>query len=668
MKNYTKSFWVICLSICWTASSAQNSRNYSVLTWASTSDNPASISIHFEDDPLATSYQIYRKDLGTTGWGSPIATLSGGGTGDITHEDKNVVTNKSYEYFVFKKGSGSFEGYGYLNAGINLDATHDRGSILLIIDKEASDSLGPDLNQLRADLAGDGYNVLDYIVDSSVKHETIKDQISSLKKLQPDLNSIYIFGHVAVPYSGKYCNDNVWTVPPDGHKPGSGDHCGAWAADVYYAVPEGTWTDVDTVDYGASRAWNKNFVGDGKFDQIVIPAEAKYQLGRVDLNNLTAFSKSEFELLKQYIEKSHDYRYANKKPYMKALIEENFGASVESFGGNGYRNFSAMVGRDNMQIADLMETSADSTFIWANASGAGSFTSARGVGNTADFASKQGAAIFNFIFGSFFGDWDNKNAFLRAPLAVENGGLTNAWAGRPWWHTHPMAFNQTIGYCTRLVQNNGAEYITGFFQKNIHIALMGDPTLRMHMFEPPSNFTATPSIDKTEVNLSWTASIASVDGYNLYVSTSPYGPYGQINADLITGTTYTHNSMGNGTYYYMVRAQRLENTLSGSFHNLSQGMMKKVDNLLMSSVNDILTSVSILNIYPNPSNGTVQLSFDANNGGLTQISVIDMQGRQVYSNISRGLGLQIVPINLSHLSAGMYVAQVNGNSLKFVIK
>lgn len=666
MKFSTKHILTFVLALTTLSAMAQKSRNYSVVTWASVSNTP-SITVHFEDDGLATRHEIYRKDLGAQGW-ALVATLGGGGTGDLAFEDKNVVKGQSYEYFVYKTGNGGFAGRGYLNAGVDLPAMHSRGTVLLIIDKMASDSLPGELETLRMDLAGDGYRVVDYVVERTMGHVAIKAQIADMKNLYTDLNALYIFGHVAVPYSGKYCNDNIWTVPPDGHRAGVGDHCGAWAADVYYAVPEGTWTDEDTVFFGAARSWNKNASGDGKYDQITLPGKVEYQLGRVDLFDMPNFSKSEFELLKQYINKSHNYRYVVSKPFERALIDENFNPSTEAFAGNGYRNFGAMVGRDNIIEADLISTLKDSTFVWAYGTGPGSFNSAGGIGTTSNFATNQGAATFNFLFGSFFGDWDNKNAFLKAPLAVEKGGLTCGWAGRPWWHTHPMALNQTIGFCTKLVQNNNnpSDYWTGFFANNIHIALMGDPTLRMHMIAPPTSLTATPSVNKMKVDLKWTASAVTVEGYNIYVSTSPYGQYSKINGSVIKDTKFTHNATGNGTFYYMIRAQRLETTRSGSFQNLSQGVMIKVDNMVMSSVQDQMVLISDFTIFPNPGQGTIHLKYT--NFGPTLIEVFDLQGKNVYLQQRTDFGEAVVPVDLGHLQPGMYLVHLNGLARRMVIQ
>ena len=53
------------------------------------------------------------------------------------------------------------------------------------------------------------------------------------------------------------------------------------------------------------------------------------------------------------------------------------------------------------------------------------------------------------------------------------------------------------------------------------------------------------------VQLSWTASTSSnINGYNLYRGTSASGPFTQINPSLISNTSYTDNSVVDGTTYY----------------------------------------------------------------------------------------------------------------------
>jgi hypothetical protein len=152
-------------------------------------------------------------------------------------------------------------------------------------------------------------------------------------------------------------------------------------------------------------------------------------------------------------------------------------------------------------------------------------------------------------------------------------GLANAWVGRPNWFFHHMALGETIGYSTRLTQNNkginGGLYTpTGMFARQIHIALMGDPTLRMFPVPPPSNLRAS-SVSGGSIALRWDASADSaVSDYYVYGASSPDGAFTRFGR--VKGTTWTHTNPRN-IKHYMVRAAKLTVTGSGSFYNLSLG-------------------------------------------------------------------------------------------------
>src|SRR5579872_23180 len=147
---------------------------------------------------------------------------------------------------------------------------------------------------------------------------------------------------------------------------------------------------------------------------------------------------------------------------------------------------------------------------------------------------------------------------MRAVLATSSYGLTCGWSGRPHWFLHHMALGETIGYGVRLTQNNGQG---GLYQNQInsaagliHIALMGDPTLRMHPVSPINGLTATP--DSSGVNLGWTASTDSVVGYHVYHAANPAGPFTRLTSSPVNGTSFTDAGGTSGTY--MVRAVKLE--------------------------------------------------------------------------------------------------------------
>lgn len=179
------------------------------------------------------------------------------------------------------------------------------------------------------------------------------------------------------------------------------------------------------------------------------------------------------------------------------------------------------------------------------------------------------------LFGSYFGDWDANNSFLRAPLAT-GMGLTSVWSGRPHYQFHHMGLGENIGYGLLMTQNNPAGLYfaspTGITGKWIHNALMGDPTLRNDVVSPVSNIVATKV--GYDCNISWSASTqTNVIGYHLYVKNDSNTHYQRLNQLPIAGTTYTDLCLlYKGIYTYMVRAIVLENTNSGSYYNLSEGI------------------------------------------------------------------------------------------------
>lgn len=163
------------------------------------------------------------------------------------------------------------------------------------------------------------------------------------------------------------------------------------------------------------------------------------------------------------------------------------------------------------------------------------------------------------------GDWNVASNFLRAPLTTATRGLTCVWAGRPNWDVHHMGMGETIGYSTRLTQNNRSLNYDprGNGSLGVHIALMGDPTMRMHPVAPVSSLTAT--VVGSNVQLAWTASAdGTVLGYHVYRDAAQTGPYLRRTPSPVTETAYTDSSDRPGDVVYMVRAVKLEAGAGGS--------------------------------------------------------------------------------------------------------
>jgi hypothetical protein len=399
------------------------------------------------------------------------------------------------------------------------------------------------------------------------------NELASVKALiQADFNAnpasvsaLLLFGHVPVPYAGD--------LAPDAHF----YHTGAWPADVYYGDMNGVWTDSSTSDTNASDTRNWNVPGDGKFDQTTLPSDVELQVGRVDFANLPTFPQSETALLRQYLNKDHNFRHKVFAAQRRGLIDDNFGLSAGTpFAMNGWGNFAAFFGASNIFTGGWLSTLGAQSYLWGYGCGPGTYTSASGVASTSDFVTVDTQVIFTMLYGSYFGDWDSQNNFLRAQLATATYTLASAWAGQPNWFFHHMALGEPIGFSARLTQNNnGITYLANGYAGYVHVALMGDPTLRMHIVAPPTNLVAVAN-GSSGVDLNWNASPDTVLGYHVYRAPTAAGPFTRLTTDLITGTSYTDPAVT--TNIYMVRAVKLEVSGSGSYYNASQGIFGQWSN------------------------------------------------------------------------------------------
>ncbi len=102
-----------------------------------------------------------------------------------------------------------------------------------------------------------------------------------------------------------------------------------------------------------------------------------------------------------------------------------------------------------------------------------------------------------------------------------------------------------------------------------HVALMGDPTLRLHVVAPPRELTVKASA--YGVQLQWQPSADKpVDGYLLYRAQSSAGPFTRLTSRPIQGLTFIDVNASSDAVY-MVRAVKTQHTVNGSYPNISQG-------------------------------------------------------------------------------------------------
>ncbi len=564
-------FAILTLLACWPLGKiiGQSCQDVSVQLSAEVQAVPPRIMLNWVPNDSATLHYVYRKLRNAITWGAPLATLSGSASEFI---DSNLTVGIPFEYRV-TRAANAFTGYGYIYSGIEIPPIEFRGRILLLVDDTFADSLEFEIRRLQADFEGDGWKVLRMDIDRSLPVTDVKSMIIAAYNNDPgNTRALFLLGHIPVPYSGE--------INVDGH----GDHTGAYPADVYYADVNGVWTDQFVNNVSAGDPRNHNVPGDGKFDQATIPTDVELQVGRVDFFNMPSFALNEQELLRQYLDKDHAYRHKHFTATHRALVDDNFGYfGGEAFAASGYKNLAPLVGNDNVVAADYFTTMADSSYLWSYGCGGGWYQGAGGVGTTGEFANSSLESVFTMLFGSYFGDWDTPDNFLRAPLA-QGKTLTNVWSGRPHWQFHHMGLGENIGYDVRLSQNNVGLYFSNFGGRVVHTAFLGDPTLRNDVLAPVSSVTV--SKPGYNAHISWIPSGQEVNGYHVYVRSPSSEDYVRINDEMVNGYDFSYPCLSEyGTYRFMVRSMNLQQSPSGSYYNLSQGQYFDYENLDIPEIN-----------------------------------------------------------------------------------
>lgn len=545
---------------------------YSVLASAEAKLDPPQLTLSWPGDTNATNYVVSRKAMSADVW-TELAALGGDATGFV---DRSVDPFTRYEYQIVKKARPGYAGYGYLCGGIEAPALDQLGTVILIVADTYAQELAAELSLLQSDLTGDGWMVLRHDVPSSGSVTNVKELIRADYAADPaNVRAVFLFGAVPVPYSG--------AIAPDGHT----NHFGAWPADVYYGELQGQWTDSSVTATNAEKQRNWNVPGDGKFDQSVPPGEVILQVGRVDLSGMTAFSnknppRSERDLLRQYLQKDHNFRHGLLQVKRQALICDNFtDKGSDPVGGSAWRNFSGFFGSENIievGWSNYFANATNDSFLWSFGSGGGQFYTCTGVGSSDDFALQDIRVVFTMWLGSHFGDWDNESNFLRAPLGSTSYTLTSSYSGFPQWLYHPMALGQTAGCAARLTQNNRPGGLYPPFNQGtnqVHIALLGDPTLRMHPVLPPSDLVLTALPEGVKV--SWKrSSDTDLRGCHVYRAASAQGPFRRLTANgPVSGQSFV-DAPPAGSFTYMLRAVKLETSASGTYLNLSQGIFGSI--------------------------------------------------------------------------------------------
>jgi len=576
-----------------------------------------------------TGQYIYRRLKGGTSWGTALATLS---TSATSYADVSATTGVEYEYWMDRTlNLYPSPAMGFIAAGVNVPAIESRGKLLLVIDSTMAGPLAPEIAQLENDLTSDGWTVVPITALRSGTAGTVKAQIISAYNADPtNVKMVYVLGHVPVPYSGE--------IAPDGH----GDHFGAWPADGYYCDMTGTWTDTSINYTNTSWPANTNVPGDGKLDQSNYPSLLQLGLGRVDFNGLNRSpcpvdGTIETSLLRRYLRKAHQYRYelgAYSAIPRRSLISDNFNNfDSEYFAITGWAGFYTCVGQPPSAPIDQVPINSNQwfsstyaggqTYLMGHANGSGGPECESEVGTSTDYGHLPCGVVFNSAFGSYHGDWNMANNFMRSEIAGNPNGdsltLCCFWTGRPYWFMHSLGMGETLGYMTRQSMNasltGGGNYSPlGFYSGEIHLGLMGDPALRIHAVQPPRSLAGTSG--SGQVNLSWASSTETgLQGYYVYRAPTSTGTFTRLTPTALSGTTYTDTTGTVGqSYTYEVRTLTLESVPGGTYNNLSYCPPV---NLMVTSGSAAPSSPSDLLVVSPTSSANAQLTWSDNSNNET---------------------------------------------------
>lgn len=592
--KFTGGLFLLCIGFN-TPNFAQHiyDARQSVLIQALVQENPAQIKLSWVLDTANGGYTIWRKSALDHAWTDSLVHLEPNTTSWI---DSNVQQGIEYEYQILKSlpafpygdGSANF-GAGYIFAGIKIPPKHQRGTCLVVIDHTFKNTLAFETSRLLDDLRSDGWLADTIFVNRSDSIYLVKRRILDWANTHPGQHqALFLLGRIPVPYSGE--------IAPDGHH---SDHKGAWPCDGFYGTIDGQWNDQTVNTKAPASSRNDNVPGDGKFDNNVYPAKVHWQIGRVDFSNMNKFPESEEQLLRRYLDKNHNWRFGKIMVSERGLVDNNFG-DIEGLGQSGWKNFTPMFGFSNVKDLPYRQTLSNQSFLWSYGCGGGGPESASDISSTTYFTTDSLQTMFTMLFGSYFGDWDYPNNFLRGAIASKTC-LASTWGNRPVWFLHHMALGEPIGYSTQITMNNRGLYTPRFYGGYVSTALMGDPTLRMHVLPPVENLKA--KNEDLHIRLDWNKP-KNATGFYIYRKYTRDSVYHLLNEFSVNDTFFIDACIEKGPIQYMVRCTALKTTGSGSYYNLSAGVTTSID----SDTSSLNVLAQITHSHNGQNNGSIKIN------------------------------------------------------------
>ena len=232
--------------------------------------------------------------------------------------------------------------------------------------------------------------------------------------------------------------------------------------------------------------------------------------GRVDFANMPAFEddqnrgipkRSEITMLRDYLNKNHDFRTGMTYYLPRVASRGSFTGFAEILNDRlsqaAQRNANWLFGAsvDSTIDEDLFQTRRP--ILWGYQAGFGNyeFINCCGLSYTystvslTDPANNPAIGIV-VLDGSYFGEWDRKNVFLRAVLAQPKYTVAALWGRQAHLRFERLALGHTLGEGMLDTINDLSQFRT---KPNVHLQLLGDPSLTPAC-RPTPNLRAPPPL------------------------------------------------------------------------------------------------------------------------------------------------------------------------------
>jgi len=202
---------------------------------------------------------------------------------------------------------------------------------------------------------------------------------------------------------------------------------------------------------------------------------------------------------------------------------------------------------------------------------------------------------------------------------------------------------------------------------------------QIHNDSPVSATGLAAAVSKNSVTFSWNKSTDDYtpeDGltYNIRVGTAPgKGDVLSPMSNLITGyrlipafgnvwhnKKWTLNNLSSGTYYWSVQA--IDNSFAGSMWATEQSFT--VNNTVGSGTSTV--DSRLFTIFPNPTNGIVNIEFTKGSGIRTEIMLMNTLGAEIFRKEIRNVIK--FRIDLSNQISGVYLLKITNNNQQYISK